>query len=133
MGSTIIPTLRYEDAHAAIEFLCQAFGFQRHAVHEGEGGTIEHAQLTFGDGMIMLGSHRDNDYEQLITTVAEAGKPIMTPYVVVDDVAAHAERAERAGAKIVSPPEEQDYGGSLYQCLDPEGNLWSFGSYDPWT
>lgn len=83
--------------------------------------------------MFMLGSRRDGDLDERITTVTEAGKPIMTAYVVVDDVDDHAKRAEAAGARIVSPVEERDYGGSDYQCLDPEGNLWTFGSYDPWT
>ena len=54
-SSTIIPTLRYRDAAAAIEWLCLAFGFERHLVVPGDGGTIAHAQLTFGRGMIMLG------------------------------------------------------------------------------
>lgn len=133
MGSTIIPALRYDDAPAAIEFLCTAFGFERHAFHTGEHGIVEHAQLTLGDGMVMLGSRREGDHDQRVTTVAEAGRSIMTPYVVVEDVAAHAARAEAAGATIVSPVEAQDYGGSNYTCLDPEGNLWSFGSYDPWA
>jgi uncharacterized glyoxalase superfamily protein PhnB len=38
----------------------------------------------------------------------------------------------RAGAEIVMEVEDQDYGGRLYSCLDPEGHLWSFGTYDPW-
>ncbi len=133
MPSTIIPTLRYDDATRAVDFLCGAFGFQRHAVYEGEDGRIEHAQLTLSEGMFMLGSRRDGEYDQRVTTVADAGKPIMTAYVVVDDVAAHASNAQAAGAEIVSPVEERDYGGSEYQCLDLEGNLWIFGSYDPWT
>lgn len=90
-------------------------------------------ELTLGEGMFMLGSRGDGEYDRRITTVAEAGRPIMTVYVIIDDVAAHAERAEAAGAQIVSPVEGRDYGGSEYQCLDPEGNLWTFGSYDPWA
>ena len=83
--------------------------------------------------MSMLGSQRQgNHHDELVTTVAEGGASIMNACVVVDDVAAHAARAEAAGAEIVTPVEEQDYGGALYQCRDPEGNLWSFGSYDPW-
>jgi uncharacterized glyoxalase superfamily protein PhnB len=57
--ATIIPALRYRDATAAIEWLCKAFGFEKHAVYAGDDGVIEHAQLTFGNGMIMLGSARD--------------------------------------------------------------------------
>lgn len=135
MAATIIPTLRYEDAPAAIDFLVAAFGFTVHARHQ-EGDIVEHAQLVLGDGMVMLGSVRregDPVFDRLVTTVTEAGAPTSTPYVVVDDVSAHAERAREAGAEIVVEPEEQDYGGANYTARDPEGNLWSFGSYDPWT
>jgi uncharacterized glyoxalase superfamily protein PhnB len=62
MTSTIIPCLRYRDAPRMIEWLCQAFGFERHLVVEDGKGGIAHAQLTLGPGMIMLGSARgDND------------------------------------------------------------------------
>src|SRR4029077_378114 len=60
--ATVIPALQYQDAPAAIAFLCKAFGFEKMAVYEGEGGTIEHAQLTLGNGMVMLGSAKDTDY-----------------------------------------------------------------------
>ena len=134
MPSPLIPTYRYRDAPRAIDFLCDAFGFERHLVVEGEGDRIEHAQLRLGDGMIMLGSVRDDDYGALMTTVRETGgRATSAAYVVVDDVSAHAERARQAGADIVQEPEAQPYGGSLYTCRDPEGNVWSFGSYDPWA
>jgi uncharacterized glyoxalase superfamily protein PhnB len=53
-------------------------------------------------------------------------------YVIVEDADAHYARAKAAGAEIVMEVEDQDYGGRLYSCLDPEGHLWSFGTYDPW-
>ena len=59
-GSTMIPAIRYLDAPAAIEWLCRAFGFEKHAVYEDSAGGIAHAQLTFGSGMIMVGSLRDD-------------------------------------------------------------------------
>ncbi len=134
MPSSLIPTLRYRDAPAAIDFLCDAFGFRRHMVVEGETGeTIAHAQLVLGSGMLMIGSARDDAYGSLLTTVADAGKPTGSLYVVVPDVDAHAERARERGAQIVKEPVDQDYGGRLYTCRDPEGNLWNFGSYDPWV
>lgn len=133
MPSPIIPSLRYRDAPRAIDWLCDAFGLVRHLVVEGEGGGIDHAQLTFGAGMIMLGSVRDNEYGELVTTVAEAGKPTCGLYLVVADIDRHAERAREAGAEIVQEPEDQPYGGRLYTCRDFEGNVWVFGSYDPWT
>lgn len=63
--ATVIPTLRYRDAAAAIEWLCKAFGFEKHLVVPGENGAIAHAQLIFGNGMIMLGSARDDEFGTL--------------------------------------------------------------------
>ena len=133
MSSTVIPTFRYRDARKAIDFLCDAFGFERHLVVEGEGDGIAHAQLRLGTGMIMLGSEREGEYGDLVTTVAEAGKPTSAAYVVVGDVDGHAERARAAGAEIVMEPADQDYGGRLYTARDFEENVGSFGDYDPWA
>lgn len=129
MSAVIIPALRYRNAPKAIEFLKEAFGFEEHLVVPGEGGTIDHAQLTFGNSMIMLGSERDNEYGKLVESGSNGAIGL---YVVVDDVDGHCERARNAGATIEMEPEEQDYGGSLYTCRDLEGLVWSFGSYDPW-
>jgi len=131
--STVIPALQYQDAPAAIEFLCRAFGFERHAVYEGEGGTIAHAQLTLGNGMIMLGSVKDTDYGKLLVRPRAAGGVTMSVYIVVQDPDAHFVRAKAAGAEITREPETQDYGGRDYTCKDPAGNVWSFGTYDPWA
>ncbi len=131
--ATLIPTLRYRDAAAAIDWLCTAFGFEKHLVVPGEDGTITHAQLVFGNGMVMLGSARDDDFGHLQKPLATPDAPVsQSPYVIVSDVDAHHARAVAAGAKVVMEPEDQDYGGRLYACRDPEGNLWNFGSYDPW-
>lgn len=132
--ATVIPCLRYRDAPKAVDWLCDAFGFERHLVVPGENDTIAHAQLRFGHGMIMLGSagtHGDL-YDELVAP-PEAGRPTtQSPYVLVDDVDAHCDRARAAGAEIVMPPEDKDYGGRGYTCRDLEGHVWSFGSYDPW-
>ncbi len=131
--ATIVPTLRYQDAHAAIDWLERAFGFHRHfVVEDGEGG-VAHAQLTFGNGMIMLSSAHDDEFGQMQRPLASTNAPVsQSPYVIVTDVDAHHARALAAGAVIVMAPEDKDYGGRGYGCRDPEGNLWSFGSYDPW-
>lgn len=132
-GSNIIPALRYIDAPAAIDWLCKAFGFESKMVVPGESNTVLHAQLTYAGGMIMLGSKRDNDLEPYMRTPSElGGLGTGSLYVVVDDADAHFERAKRAGAKIVMEVEEQEHRGRLYSCLDPEGYLWNFGTYDPW-
>jgi len=132
--ATVIPTLRYKDAPAAIDWLCRAFGFERHLVVPGDGHTIAHAQLTFGNGMIMLGSARADEFGRLQKTPAEVGGVgTGSPYVVVDDPDAHHAKAVAAGAKVVIELKTEDYGGRGYSCLDPEGHLWSFGSFDPWA
>ncbi len=132
--ATIIPTLRYRDAPAAIEWLCEAFGFHKHLVVPGEGDLIAHAQLTFGNGMIMVGSARRDDFGVLQSPLETPQATVsQSPYIVVEDVDLHHDRSAAAGATIVMAPEDQDYGGRLYVCRDPEGNLWSFGSYDPWA
>jgi uncharacterized glyoxalase superfamily protein PhnB len=131
--STVIPALQYQDAPAAIEFLCRAFGFERHAVYEGEGGSIAHAQLTLGNGMIMLGSVKDTDYGKLLVRPRAVGGVTMSVYLIVQDPDAHFARAKAAGAEITREPETQDYGGRDYTCKDPEGNVWTFGTYDPWA
>ena len=65
-AATVIPALQYQDAPAAIDFLCRAFGFEKKAVYEGEGGSIAHAELTLGHGMVMLGSAKDTEYGKLL-------------------------------------------------------------------
>jgi uncharacterized glyoxalase superfamily protein PhnB len=131
--STVIPAMRYRDAAAAIEWLCNAFGFQNHLVVPGDNGGIAHAQLSFGNGMIMLGSARDDEFGQWVKPPREiGGVGTQSAYVIVDDADAHYARAKAAGAEIVTEVEDQDYGGRLYSCRDPEGHLWSFGTYDPW-
>ena len=130
--ASIIPTLRYRDAVAAIDWLCRAFGFARHLVVPGEQGSIAHAQLTCGNGMIMLGSARDDAFGQLQKPPLAGGVATQSPYIIVADADAHHARAVAAGARVVYPLTDQDYGGRSYSCLDPEGHLWNFGTYDPW-
>jgi uncharacterized glyoxalase superfamily protein PhnB len=130
--ATIIPTLRYRDAPAAIEWLCRAFGFEKHAVYPGPNDTIGHAQLTFGNGMIMLSSPQNNEFDKLQKS-PEGGLVTQSPYLIVADADAHHARAVAAGARVVYALKTEDYGGRGYSCLDPEGHLWNFGTYDPWA
>lgn len=134
MSATIIPTMRYADAPAAIEFLQRAFGFDAPLVVQ-EGDVVFHAQLTLRTGMVMLGSAQDepDGFGALVRTQAPGTKPIASAYVIVDDVAAHAAAAAAQGAEILMEPEAQEYGGSVYTCRDPQGGVWSFGDYDPWA
>jgi uncharacterized glyoxalase superfamily protein PhnB len=100
MITAVIPALQYQDARAAIEVLCRAFGFEKKAAYEGEGGSIAHAELTLGNGMVMLGSVKDTEYGKLLVRPRDAGGVTMSVYVIVDDVDAHFTRAKAAGAEI---------------------------------
>jgi uncharacterized glyoxalase superfamily protein PhnB len=122
---TIYPVLRYEDAHAAMDFLERAFGFERHAVYDGDNGAVAHAELKLGDEFVMLGSTNEGDER------FNQGAGRYSLYVVVDDPDAHFARAKDAGADIERELTDQDYGSREYTARDPEGNLWSFGTYRP--
>ena len=133
--STIVPSLRYRNALAAIDWLIRAFGFEKQAVFFGpDNTTVMHAQLTFGNGMVMLGS---------VDNGGEAGKFMVQPdeiglretqgiYLIVSDADAVYATAKAAGAEMVLDIRDMDYGGRAFTCRDLEGHLWSIGTYDPW-
>ena len=124
---SVYPTLRYRDAPAAIEWLCTAFGFQQHLVMPNPDGTIAHAELRLGNGMIMLGSRKDEDTGELQSqTESSALRGI---YVYVADADAQYERARAAGGEVVREINDTEYGSREYAIRDPEGTIWSFGTY----
>jgi uncharacterized glyoxalase superfamily protein PhnB len=118
------PTLRARDARGLIRFLVAAFGFREVAVF-GEGDRVDHAQLAgpLGGG-VMLGSHRGDSDDPWPQQPGTFGA-----YVVVDDVEAAFARAVSGGAQILAEPSDTDYGSREFTARDPEGNLWSFGTY----
>lgn len=134
--STVIPCLRYRDALSAIEWLCDTFGFEQHLVAVEDDGSISHAQLRFGNGMIMLGSVRGEGVSQFGRLMAQpdeiGGAETQSTYLITSDPDALYERAKAAGARIAIEIRNEAYGGRDFSCYDPEGHLWNFGSYDPW-
>jgi uncharacterized glyoxalase superfamily protein PhnB len=132
--ATLIPCLAYRDANAAIQWLCDNFGFVRKAVYPGEDGRIVHAELTFGNGMIMLGSSDpDSEYGRLIRQPDDiGGRETQTVCVIASDPDEIYRRARAAGAKILREIRDESYGGRGFICSDPQGHIWSVGSYDPW-
>jgi uncharacterized glyoxalase superfamily protein PhnB len=132
--STVTPCLRYRDAEAAIDWLCGVFGFERHLVVPEAPGTIAHAQLSFGNGMIMLGSvSSDSDYGKLIVQPDRVGGlQTQTVYLTVSDADLVYRQAREAGAEIVIDLADAGYGGRGFTCRDLEGHVWSIGTYDPW-
>jgi uncharacterized glyoxalase superfamily protein PhnB len=117
-----------------VDWLCTAFGFEKHAVIADDAGRVEHAQLvlpqTQGHGMIMVSPVRDaHDFDRYQGPAAD--RATQSSYVVVRDADAHHAHAVESGAKVVLPITDE-HGGRLYSCLDLEGHLWNFGTYDPW-
>jgi uncharacterized glyoxalase superfamily protein PhnB len=121
----LTPFMRYRDAPAAIEWLERAFGFEKVAVYEGEGGTIAHAVLRFGSGAIQLSSPRGHETAQVEHPMGIGGL-----YLVVDDPDALYARAKAAGAEITRPLGTDEIGRG-FSVRDPERNNWSFGTYRP--
>jgi uncharacterized glyoxalase superfamily protein PhnB len=133
--ATVVPCLRYRDAPKAIAWLCSVFGFEKHRVVPNDDGTIAHAQLVFGNGMIMLGSvsKAETDFGRLTKQPDEVGgMETQSPYLIVSDADLVYRQAKAAGAKIEIDIKDEDYGGRAFSCRDLEGHLWSVGSYDPW-
>ncbi|MFE4453177.1 VOC family protein [Streptomyces sp. NPDC056796] len=124
---TVFPTILYDDAKAAIRVLTEALGFTAEAVHEAEDGSVLHAELSCGNGRVMLGSKgRGGVFAEAMAGAGPAGV-----YVVVDEVDARHARAVEHGVEILMPPTDQEYGSRDYMARDAEGNVWSFGTYAP--
>jgi uncharacterized glyoxalase superfamily protein PhnB len=125
----ITPVLRYRDARAAIDWLGAAFGLEPVAVHEAPDGSVAHAELRLGDGIVVLGQVRDAASTAYDAVAPPPGTAAL--YAVVEDPDAHHRRAAAAGADVVEPPVDRDYGAREYLARDLDGNLWSFGTYVP--
>src|SRR5208282_4968083 len=117
--STIMPTMRYRNAPAAIDWLCQVLGFARHAVYPGPDNTIGHAELTLGGGMIMLGSYKEDAYGRGFKSPEDmGGVETRSAYVIVPDADAVYERAKAAGAAIIREIQNTDYGSREFTVKD---------------
>ncbi len=117
---SIVPYLSYKNGAAAIDFLIEAFGFRVNIRIDDDDGNVTHAELVFGNSVVLMG-----------TAELPKGSPGM--YLVVEDVDAHHQNAIAMGAAEVYPPEDTEWGTRRYRCKDPEGHEWSFGSYSPST
>jgi uncharacterized glyoxalase superfamily protein PhnB len=134
--SSVIPSLRYRDALAAIDWLVTALGFKKQAVYLGpDNKTVMHAQLTFGGGMIMLGSvDNGGEASKFMAQPDEiGGRETQGAYLVVPNADAVYATAKAAGAEMVLDIRDMDYGGRAFTCRDLEGHIWSIGTYDPWA
>jgi uncharacterized glyoxalase superfamily protein PhnB len=126
--SRFFPTLRYRDPRQAVTWLCDAFGFTAHFVAEA-GDEVVHAQLRLGDSLLMLGPDHTDDKYGMHSPVALNGTNQCVYTALDGDIDAACDRARRAGAVIVTDPYNTEYGSREFSCRDPEGHIWSFGTY----
>jgi uncharacterized glyoxalase superfamily protein PhnB len=126
--SNIYPTLTYDDAPAAIAWLCRAFGFEKRFVADGPDGTVMHSELSFGPGVVMVSSAKP-DQNRVSPRIQDVANQALC--VRVEDVDAHYARAKAAGAAITRELRDEEYGSRGYMAADPEGHVWYFGTYDP--
>ncbi len=128
----IASAVYYEDAAAAIDWLCRAFGFAVRVKIAGEGGSIEHSELTYGEGLIMVGqSGLAHKPSFRYSPRSLSGANTQNMMVFVDDADAHCEHARANGATIIKEPTTVDYGAEWwtdrgYECEDLEGHHWWF-------
>ena len=125
---TIFPILRYSDARGAIRWLCAAFGFEQIFCVPESGEYVRHAQLKLDKNLIMVGSVRTDDG---VTSPKALGAATQMLAVYVEDPDAHFQRARAAGAQILYPPQNTDFGSREYHVLDLEGHPWTFGTFRP--
>ena len=128
----LYPTMTYRDAARMIDWLERAFGFKKHVVYKGDDGKVMHAELAFGEGLIMMGDAKDSTtFGKLVRPPRDVGASTQSVYIAVPDADAVFATAKAAGAEIVMGLTDQPYGSRDFICKDPEGHVWCFGTYAP--
>ncbi len=115
----------YEDLSGALDWLAKAFGFELRVLVQDGDGNIQHTEMEFGGGVIMI-AKAGQPTANSCSPKSQSGRNTQSLLVFVDDVDAHHDRARAAGATIIAPPETRDYGDRIYGCLDFEGHPWFF-------
>jgi PhnB protein len=124
-GQRLVPMLQYDDAPAALAFLCEAFGFEERYRMPMPDGTIGHAEIALGDALVMLATTwKVAGFASPLDLAGLHGQLLC----YVDDVDAHYARALRSGATIIAEPRDQEYGSRTYRAVDPEGHRWIFAT-----
>lgn len=133
--STVVPGMRYRDPNAMIEWLTRAFGLQPHAIYRFPDGSVMHAEMTFGNGMIMIGdAAKQTPYSPHAIQPDETGlRETRSISLLVEDCDPIYAQAVAAGARMIFDLEAKPYGGKSFTCYDPEGHIWNIGSYNPWA
>lgn len=126
----VYPNLRYADARSAIEFLCDAFGFELHFKTGADDSSVEHAQLRVGTDLVFVGQdHGSNPYSMHSPLILHGTTHALCVWVADHALDEHQARAEAAGARILNRVHDSLAGVREYSCADPEGHVWTFSSY----
>lgn len=120
---TVWPAFQVRDPESMINFLAEVLGFVKTAAVYDDGGTLVHAQFDWpeGGGVMFGGIAPDKKWRR------EPG--VSGFYVVTDHVDELYQRVKGSGATMIGEITDTDYGNHEFVCVDPEGNLWSFGTY----
>lgn len=122
---SIAPALVYQNPKAAFDWLQKAFGFEVEFMMEDEKGELAHAELRYGDGLVMVGSEWTGDHK---SPASVGRKCTQTVHLhVTENIDDLCERARSAGAEIIAEPSTQFYGDRTFRARDPEGHIWTFG------
>ena len=124
----LFPTMRCADAQAMIRWLIDVLGFRERVVYR-SGDVIHHAELMLGSSILMLGQDRDDEFGKRVGS----GRKTDSLYVAVEEIDALFAKVKASGTAIERELYNTDYGSRDFSCRDPEGNLWSFGTYWPKT
>jgi uncharacterized glyoxalase superfamily protein PhnB len=130
-SAPLMPVMRYRDCNKAVDFLTRVFGFAEGNAFRDDKGNVQHAELWFGNGGIMIGPVADTPFGRVMRQPADAGGVTASFFCVVNDPDAHHARSQQAGFEIVLPLRDESYGSREYSVKDPEGQVWTFGTYDP--
>lgn len=120
----VVPAIFYKDAFAALDWLEQAFGFERSMVITDAGGNLGHSEMKAAGGYLMIGQEWA---DWTASPASNGGKCSQNVHIqLAGGIDAHCERAKAAGGVLLRPPEDQFYGDRTYSVRDPEGHVWSF-------
>lgn len=128
-----IPTTKYRDVHAAVEWSCRVLGFENRLTVEADNGDIAHTQLTLSDVMVMPSTESGNQFGRLQRSAESLGVVSQSSSITIDGVDEHYTHSVEVGAEIVVEICDADYSSRLNSCRDAQGQLWNFGPYNKWT
>jgi uncharacterized glyoxalase superfamily protein PhnB len=122
MRTTINPVVHYRDLERGARFLVETFGFVEHVAHKADDGSTRYVELSLNGAPLGLGQLTEG-------SIFDTGPAVV--YISLEEVDGMHARVAAAGAEILMPPTDQDYGSRDFVAKDHEGNVWCFGTYEP--